>query len=74
MAYVRCPNCDDTMQDFRNLESGAESAAAEQVLRPTLRKGEVFVAAAYQRCARDGCRRVQRKDNWKVGATLPEEW
>jgi hypothetical protein len=71
MAYVRCPNCGDTMQDFRDLRGEAESAAAELALRPAL-NGQPFVAKAYHRCDNGGCRRIQRKDNWRSGATLPE--
>lgn len=71
MAYVRCPNCADTMQEFRELKGKAEMAAAALVLAPSL-EGQPFVAKAYHRCARAGCRRVQRKDHWSVGATLPE--
>lgn len=71
MAYVRCPNCEDTMQVFRELEGDEERAAAEQVLAPHL-EGRPFVAKAYHRCTYNGCRRIQRKDHWSVGATLPE--
>jgi hypothetical protein len=60
------------MQEFRDLEGEAEKAAAERVLRPHL-EGRPFVAKAYHRCANNGCRRVQRKDHWSNGATLPEE-
>ncbi|MCW7945282.1 hypothetical protein AAW14_25615 [Streptomyces hygroscopicus] len=70
-AYRRCPNCGDTMQDFRELESNAEKAAAQEVLGPQL-EGRLFVPKEYHRCARPGCRRVQRKDRWSLGATLPE--
>ncbi|MEU9518434.1 hypothetical protein [Streptomyces sp. NPDC048224] len=72
MAYVRCPNCGDTMHEFRELEGDAEKAAARLALGE-LPAGEVFVARAYHRCTYDGCRRIQRKDRWWVGATLPEE-
>jgi hypothetical protein len=71
MAYVRCPNCGDTMQHFRDLRGDAEKAAAEKVLKEHL-EGRPFVAHAYHRCENDGCRRIQRKDRWKTGATLPE--
>ncbi|MEV6736561.1 hypothetical protein AB0N14_06260 [Streptomyces sp. NPDC051104] len=71
-AYRRCPKCGDTMQDFRELEGDAEKAAAEEALRPIL-EGHLFVAKDYHRCARPGCRRIQRKDHWRTGATLPEE-
>ena len=71
MAYVRCPNCKDSMQYFRDLQGEAEKAAAEGVLKPHL-KGKPFVAKAYHRCENGGCRRIQRKDDWDVGATLPE--
>ncbi|CAM5686099.1 Mrp/NBP35 family ATP-binding protein OS=Streptomyces tendae OX=1932 GN=GUR47_09240 PE=4 SV=1 [Streptomyces tendae] len=72
MAYVRCPNCGDTMHEFRDLEGDAEKAAARLALGE-LPAEEVFVARAYHRCTYDGCRRIQRKDRWWVGATLPEE-
>ncbi|TDT40997.1 hypothetical protein EV562_102386 [Streptomyces sp. BK208] len=72
MAYVRCPNCGDTMHEFRELEGDAEKAAARRALGE-LPAGEVFVARAYHRCTYNGCRRIQRKDRWWVGATLPEE-
>lgn len=70
MAYVRCPNCDDTMHEFRDLEGDEERAAARLALAEVL-DGEVFVARAYHRCTYNGCRRVQRKDRWWVGVTLP---
>ncbi|MGV9281108.1 hypothetical protein [Streptomyces sp. NPDC003730] len=72
MAYVRCPNCGDTMHEFRELEGDEEKAAARRALGE-LPAGEVFVAKAYHRCTYNGCRRVQRKDRWWIGATLPEE-
>ncbi|MER6126433.1 hypothetical protein ABT173_28235 [Streptomyces sp. NPDC001795] len=71
MAYVRCPNCGDTMQYFRDLQGDAEKKAAEEALKEHL-EGRPFVAQAYHRCDNGGCRRVQRKDHWKSGATLPE--
>jgi hypothetical protein len=33
---------------------------------------EFFTPGAYQRCRQEGCRRVQRKDRWARGGTLPE--
>ncbi|MZD05542.1 hypothetical protein GTW43_10655 [Streptomyces sp. SID5785] len=72
MAYVRCRNCGDTMHEFRELEGDDEKAAARLALGE-LPAGEIFVARAYHRCTNDGCRRIQRKDRWWVGATLPEE-
>ena len=73
MAYVRCPNCGDTMHELRDLEGDEEKTAARLALGELLAPGEVFVAKAYHRCTYNGCRRIQRKDRWRVGATLPEE-
>ncbi|WP_158973202.1 hypothetical protein [Streptomyces griseus] len=72
MAYVRCPSptCNDRLTDFRDLQSEAEIEGARQVLLPMLDGGH-FVAKAFHRCGTDGCRRVQRKDNWRVGTFLP---
>jgi hypothetical protein len=61
------------LQDFRDLRGEAEIAAAEAALRPVL--GDAFFApTAYHRCQGDGCRRVQKKTNWRVGAYLPPEF
>jgi hypothetical protein len=74
MAFVRCPSptCHDRLQDFRDLKGDAEVTAAESALRPELEEGEHFVAKAFHRCQNGSCRRVQKKNNWRVGAYLPE--
>lgn len=75
MTFVRCPSptCHDRLQDFRDLEGEAEITAAGKVLGPRLKKGEHFVAKAFHRCGQDGCRRVQKKTDWQLGAYLPED-
>ncbi|MEU7060344.1 hypothetical protein [Streptomyces sp. NPDC046197] len=71
MASVRCPSptCHDTMQDFRDLRD-TEAGAAEEALRPELGDRH-FAPTAFHRCEADGCRRVQSKTNWRLGAYLP---
>jgi hypothetical protein len=58
------------LQDFRDLKGDAEITAAELALLPKL-EGDRFVAKAFHRCQNDGCRRVQKKNDWRVGAFLP---
>ncbi|MFF3329527.1 hypothetical protein ACFYWX_08170 [Streptomyces sp. NPDC002888] len=58
------------MTEFRDLRGDEEITAAGVVLLPLL-DGDHFVAKAFHRCGADGCRRIQRKDNWRVGAFLP---
>ncbi|MGW0333923.1 hypothetical protein ACWD0J_18985 [Streptomyces sp. NPDC003011] len=72
MTFVRCPSptCHDRLQDFRDLKGDAEITAAELALLPKL-EDDRFVAKAFHRCQSDGCRRVQKKTDWRVGAFLP---
>ncbi|MDF3297546.1 hypothetical protein [Streptomyces tropicalis] len=71
MSTVRCPSptCHDTMQEFRGLRDG-EITAAGDVLLPLL-DGRRFAPSAYHRCTAGGCRRVQSKNNWRLGGFLP---
>jgi hypothetical protein len=71
MSYVRCksPTCRDSMQGFRDLE-GSEIPAAGEALEDVL-EDEPFVARAFHRCSAPGCRRVQRKNDYRQGGCLP---
>ncbi|MDO0933153.1 hypothetical protein QQY66_16170 [Streptomyces sp. DG2A-72] len=63
--FRRCPNCGGgPLQEFRELDD-----AEKEIVRQ--RKKE-FPPEAYVRCARDGCRRFQRKLKWDDGGNFPE--
>ncbi|QNP72713.1 hypothetical protein IAG44_26990 [Streptomyces roseirectus] len=77
MSDVRCPNptCDaGPLRRFRELEGDEIAAAAEVMGHCASERGARFRPSAYHRCTGTGCRRVQRKDNWKMGGNLPEEF
>jgi hypothetical protein len=73
---VRCPNptCEKgPLRRFRDLVGAEIAAAAEVMSRFASEQGERFRPSAYHRCTGEGCRRIQRKDNWQLGGNLPEE-
>jgi hypothetical protein len=64
--FKRCPNCGGArLQEFRELNSDAE----KEFVRGQKKE---FPPEAYIRCARDGCRRFQRKLKWDDGGNFPE--
>jgi len=67
----RCPNCSDTMQEFRTLNP-AELTAVQKILDTLKPKKES--ATAYHRCVAANCLRVQRMLNYNDGLNLPEEF
>ncbi|MFE0487485.1 hypothetical protein ACFW5G_01295 [Streptomyces griseoaurantiacus] len=72
MPWVRCPTCPGSdLKWFRDLEE-KEYGPAELAVLALFPEETPFRPAAYQRCTRGTCRRVQRKDRWKTGASLPE--
>ena len=77
MADVRCPNptCKTgPLRRFRDLVGAEITAAAEVMSHLASERGEHFRPSAYHRCTGTDCRRIQRKDNWRVGGNLPEEF
>ncbi|MBG0855243.1 hypothetical protein I2W78_26190 [Streptomyces spinoverrucosus] len=72
MAWVRCPDCPGSDMKWFGPLTEEEIPAARQVVAEA-RPEEYFVANAYHRCRHEGCRRIQRRDDWKRGGTLPEE-
>ncbi|MFF7470158.1 hypothetical protein [Streptomyces sp. NPDC008092] len=72
MADVRCPNCKGPLKEFRDLKPDEIPAAEAAVSKYPGERAERFRPQAYHRCTAPGCRRIQRKDNWQVGANLPE--
>lgn len=72
MAWKHCPTCPgDDMKWFRELEENEHGPAATAVLA-LFPEEAPFRPSAYYRCTHGSCRRVQRKDRWKTGASLPE--
>ncbi|MGW7262939.1 hypothetical protein [Streptomyces sp. NPDC054842] len=74
LSETRCPNptCRGPLRLFKDL-NGAEAAATRAVVSTYPgERDERFRPQAYHRCTTEGCRRVQRKDNWRVGGNLPE--
>ncbi|MER6978754.1 hypothetical protein [Streptomyces carpinensis] len=64
MVFKRCPNCGGPLQEFRALTD------AEKTYVRTAKPG--FPPEAYIRCARQGCRRYQRRLKWDDGGDFPE--
>ncbi|MFI9149677.1 hypothetical protein [Streptomyces sp. NPDC053367] len=74
MSDVRCPNptCGGPLRRFRDLDEAEAAATRAVVSEYPGERDEKFRPRAYHRCTTKGCRRVQRKDNWRRGGNLPE--
>ena len=75
-SHVHChnPTCNGRLRLFRDLVGDEIAATAEVMSRYPGESGVHFRPSAYHRCTGAGCRRVQRKGNWKMGENLPEEF
>ncbi|GAA3234356.1 hypothetical protein GCM10020256_51290 [Streptomyces thermocoprophilus] len=61
------------LRRFRDLTEEEVEATRAVVEEYPSERAEKFRPQAYHRCTTPGCRRVQRKDNWRVGGNLPED-